>query len=94
MWLVLATTVKELAVGGEEFGFVVRAVRRGKAGVTGGEDRRGLQVVGEGVAWKGLTKWETVESQWSQNVGHRGVGRARGDSFQSPLSLSVGLCPD
>lgn len=94
MWLVLATTVKELAVGGEEFGFVVRASRRGKPGVTGGEDRRGLQVDGEGVAWKDLTNWETVESQWPQNVGHRGVGRARGDSFQSPLSLSIGLCPD
>ena len=51
-------------------------------------------MVGEGVAWKDLTNWETVESQWPQNMGHRGVGRARGDSFQSPLSLSIGLCPD
>lgn len=47
MLLVLKTIVKELADGGgEEFGFVVRAARGGKAGAPGGEGRRALQLHG------------------------------------------------
>lgn len=88
---VLGTMVRELADGGEEFGFVVRVARGEKAGVTGGEDRRCCRWMGGHLEGSGDVG--SYGSQWAKNGGGGTREKAGPEEMSRPLSLSAGLCP-